>query len=394
MATTGAQLPEPWLRGTLTEVPAVIRAVLHALELAREDAERWCGELTGLELNTRPMGLPPVAFHLRHISGSVDRLLTYAEGRELSEEQVAEMKREAEPAGALPRTLLLQFGESMERAAERIRAFAGADLEAQRFVGRKRLPTTCRRPAGARCRSHAAAYGADGDDGEIGEGFVRALFRLSPGEEVAHARLLGFEVALGERRCGRDFGGDALDDANACSSSAAIFSGLLVMRRTACTSSSLSAFAGKFEDAAVGLVAELEVGLDGVEALVLQLVGAELGHQADAAAFLLLVDQDAGAFVGDALHRELELLAAVAAERAEDIAGEALRVDADEGGAAWMSPMTSATQPSTRRQGGGSPGRQGSGSAMTPSKPMDAEMSPAGGEVGLRYLADRDGGHA
>jgi hypothetical protein len=141
MVSNKAQLPEPWLRGTMTEVPAVIRAVLHALELAREDAERWCGELTGLELNTRPMGLPPVSFHLRHISGSVDRLLTYAEGRELSERQLAELNREAE-AGALPRTLLLEFGESMERAAGRIRAFAGADLEAQRFVGRKRLPTS------------------------------------------------------------------------------------------------------------------------------------------------------------------------------------------------------------------------------------------------------------
>jgi hypothetical protein len=141
MVSNKAQLPEPWLRGTMTEVPAVIRAVLHALELAREDAERWCGELTGLELNTRPMGLPPVSFHLRHISGSVDRLLTYAEGRELSEQQLAELKRESE-AGALPRTLLLEFGESMERAAGRIRAFAGSDLEAQRFVGRKRLPTS------------------------------------------------------------------------------------------------------------------------------------------------------------------------------------------------------------------------------------------------------------
>jgi hypothetical protein len=141
MVTNKAQLPEPWLRGTMTEVPAVIRAVLHALELAREDAERWCSELTGLELNTRPMGLPPVSFHLRHISGSVDRLLRYAEGRELSERQLAELKREAE-AGALPRTLLLEFGESMERAAGRIRAFAGADLEAQRFVGRKQLPTS------------------------------------------------------------------------------------------------------------------------------------------------------------------------------------------------------------------------------------------------------------
>ncbi|HEY3987976.1 MAG TPA: DinB family protein [Acidobacteriaceae bacterium] len=141
-ATKTQQQPEPWLRGTLTDGPAVIRAVLHALELAREDAERWCGDLTGLDLNMRPAGLPPVAFHLRHVSGSVDRLLTYAEGRELSEEQLAELKREAEPAGALPRTLLREFRESMEHAAGRIRRFAGADLEAPRFVGRRRLPTT------------------------------------------------------------------------------------------------------------------------------------------------------------------------------------------------------------------------------------------------------------
>ena len=141
-ATKATQLPEPWLRGTLTEVPAVIRAVLHALELAREDAERWCGDMTGLELNARPKGLSPVAFHLRHISGSVDRLLTYAEGRELSEQQLAELKRETEPVGALPRTLLREFAGSMERAAERIRAFAGANLEEERHVGRKRLPTT------------------------------------------------------------------------------------------------------------------------------------------------------------------------------------------------------------------------------------------------------------
>ena len=142
MTHSEAKRPEPWLRGTLTEIPAVTRAVLHALELAREDAERWCGNLTGLELNTQPMGLPAVAFHIRHISGSVDRLLTYAEGVQLSEEQLAELKRETESAGALPRTLLREFHEAMERAAARIRSFAGADLEEARYVGRKRLPTT------------------------------------------------------------------------------------------------------------------------------------------------------------------------------------------------------------------------------------------------------------
>src|SRR5580693_1686836 len=48
---------EPWLRGTLTEVGAVQRAVLHAFEMAAEDLELWCGPLTEEELNARPYGI-------------------------------------------------------------------------------------------------------------------------------------------------------------------------------------------------------------------------------------------------------------------------------------------------------------------------------------------------
>jgi len=51
------QLPEPWLRGTLTGVPAVQRAVLHALELAREDLAKWCGNLSDAELNARALAV-------------------------------------------------------------------------------------------------------------------------------------------------------------------------------------------------------------------------------------------------------------------------------------------------------------------------------------------------
>jgi uncharacterized damage-inducible protein DinB len=70
----------------------------------------------------------------------VDRLLTYAEDRELSQEQLAELAREAE--GAMPHVLLREFGKSMERAGQRIRDFIGSDIEAERFAGRRRLPTT------------------------------------------------------------------------------------------------------------------------------------------------------------------------------------------------------------------------------------------------------------
>ena len=71
------------------------------------------------------------------------------------------------------------------------------------------------------------------------------------------------------------------------------------MRRTCCDAEKLEHFGGQLVAAAVGGVAQLFVGLDGVHALILQFVGLELGHQADAAALLLLIEQNACAFGGD-----------------------------------------------------------------------------------------------
>ncbi len=83
-------------------------------------------------------------------------------------------------------------------------------------------------------------------------------------------------------------------------------------------------------DAVVALVvAEAQglVGLDGVEAVVLQLVGADLVGQADAAALLAQVEQDAVRHRRELAQGGLQLVAAVAAQRADDVAGEALRVE-------------------------------------------------------------------
>ncbi len=138
----GNERPEPWLRGTLTEVPAVVRGVLHALELAREDADRWCGQLTGVEVNARPAGLPSVAYQVRHLAGSLDRLLSYAEGHPLNEAQLESLARESDGAGVMAHVLLRDFNRVVDAAVPRVRAFAGQDLEAPRTVGRRELPTT------------------------------------------------------------------------------------------------------------------------------------------------------------------------------------------------------------------------------------------------------------
>ncbi len=136
-----SKLPEPWLRGTLAEVPAVQRAVLHALELAKEDLERWCGLLNDDELNARPAGLAPVAFHLRHIARSLDRLLSYAEGNQLSAEQAATLKSELDP-GATRQKLFAELSTALTKSASRVRAFDAEQLEQPRKVGKKELPTS------------------------------------------------------------------------------------------------------------------------------------------------------------------------------------------------------------------------------------------------------------
>jgi uncharacterized damage-inducible protein DinB len=132
---------EPWLRGTLTELPAVSRATMHALELAQQDLQKWCGELSTEELNARPAGLPPIAFHLRHIARSLDRLLTYAEGYRLNEDQLAKLKSESDP-GATPDAVFAELTTAFNTSMDRIRALATTDLEQSRTVGTKALPTT------------------------------------------------------------------------------------------------------------------------------------------------------------------------------------------------------------------------------------------------------------
>jgi uncharacterized damage-inducible protein DinB len=134
-------LPEPWLRGTLTDVPGVHRAVLHALELAGEDLQRWCGQLSDEQLNQRPAQIASVAFHLRHISRSLDRLLSYAEGRSLNVEQLEALRSESNP-GAIRKELFDEFSAALTSSAERVRNLTHSDLEAARTVGRAKLPTT------------------------------------------------------------------------------------------------------------------------------------------------------------------------------------------------------------------------------------------------------------
>jgi uncharacterized damage-inducible protein DinB len=134
-------LPEPWLRGPISNVHPLIAPMLYAFQQAREDLATHTAGLTIEQIWATPHGLGSLGFHIRHIAGSTSRLITYLEGNQLSEHQLAELRTEPEP-GASIQNLLAGMERSFEHAEAVVRALNPADLAAPREVGRKRLPTT------------------------------------------------------------------------------------------------------------------------------------------------------------------------------------------------------------------------------------------------------------
>jgi uncharacterized damage-inducible protein DinB len=134
--------PEPWLRGPISGVHPLLAPILYSFQQAREDLDRCTEPLTAAELWATPYGFGSVGFHLRHIAGSTDRLMTYLQGRHLTAEQLASLAAEAEPA-ALGRDQLLRAMDQAFRHAEAVvRALDPSTLAEPRTVGRRHLPTT------------------------------------------------------------------------------------------------------------------------------------------------------------------------------------------------------------------------------------------------------------
>ena len=74
---------EAWLRGPLEGVAPMLMPAAHALGQAGEDLEQAASDLTVEGLWVKPGSAASLGFHLGHIAGSIDRLLTYARGEQL-----------------------------------------------------------------------------------------------------------------------------------------------------------------------------------------------------------------------------------------------------------------------------------------------------------------------
>lgn len=136
--------PEAWLRGPLEGVDPYLMPAAHALVQASEDLERAARGLTQQQLWARPGGAASPGFHLSHIAGVIDRLLTYARGEGLSEAQRGALAQETTPAEPPPDadTLIQRAQSTIVAALDTYRATPREELLEPRSVGRKQLPST------------------------------------------------------------------------------------------------------------------------------------------------------------------------------------------------------------------------------------------------------------
>jgi uncharacterized damage-inducible protein DinB len=138
------QAPEAWLSGPVEGVLPHLVPVAHALVQVRRDLEAAAAGLTPEQLWARPGGAASVGFHLRHVAGVLDRLLTYARAEELTEEQMRALRNEGQPGEppADAAALVRDARAAIDRALDQVRATPPASLLEPRAVGRQRLPST------------------------------------------------------------------------------------------------------------------------------------------------------------------------------------------------------------------------------------------------------------
>lgn len=137
------ELPEVWLRGNKTPgITPMLQPAVDALLQAGEEINKRLENFSEGNLWVPVSGLAAVGFHLKHIVGFLDRLLTYAEGKSLTEKQLAYLKKENVDEGTSLAALLRALSAAVDKTIERYKQFAEATLIEPRKVGRAGLPST------------------------------------------------------------------------------------------------------------------------------------------------------------------------------------------------------------------------------------------------------------
>lgn len=152
-------LPDVWLRGPVPDIDPLLQPVAHSLLQAMEDVERATADLPDEALWRKPGKAASIGFHLKHLAGSTDRLLTYARGESLSDEQRARLTAEPHDDPAVTVEVLVErIRKVIDAGLAQLKSTPGSTLTEPRAIGRTQLPSTvlgCLVHAGEHAYRHA-----------------------------------------------------------------------------------------------------------------------------------------------------------------------------------------------------------------------------------------------
>lgn len=134
--------PEVWLTGPVSDVPALLQPVAHALLQARNEVNELMENFPEELLWKQVDGVAPAGFHLQHLTGVLDRLFTYAKGAGLNEDQLKYLAMEGKDNGENVKMLLQVFNTQIDRSIDQLKQIPENILTDARGVGRAQLPST------------------------------------------------------------------------------------------------------------------------------------------------------------------------------------------------------------------------------------------------------------
>jgi hypothetical protein len=129
------------MRGIVPGIHPVTGHLLRSAEQIREDAGAAAVGLTTDQLWSKPHGMTSPGFHLKHLAGSTNRLLTYLEDRQLTSDQLAAILAEGEGSEDAA-TLLSSVNAALDRYEAAVRSLSPEDFGAVKEIGRKKYQTT------------------------------------------------------------------------------------------------------------------------------------------------------------------------------------------------------------------------------------------------------------
>ncbi|MGO4911111.1 DinB family protein [Leeuwenhoekiella sp. W20_SRS_FM14] len=137
------QQPEVWLRGPLKNIPPYLQPAAHALKQTEEDLDYWLTDFEDIHLWENPVGRASVGFHLQHITGVLDRMITYSKAQKLSQVQFDYLKQEGiQNYNVTISQLKAAYSNKLDEAFLYFSTLKEVDLLQKRSVGRKELPST------------------------------------------------------------------------------------------------------------------------------------------------------------------------------------------------------------------------------------------------------------